>query len=518
MNTAVREVKIIKPTKLNDNAKKVRVAAYCRVSTDSADQVNSFFAQMKYYNDYIYHNEDMVLADIYADEGITGTSIEKRDEFKRLIKDCKNRKIDRVLVKSVTRFARNSLECIETIRQLKSYGTSVFFENDNIDTERMNSEMILYIKSAFAQGEALSASKRMSTSVRMRMENGTYKMAFAPYGYKLVDGELVVVEAEAVKVREIFRLYLMGMGVNKIFKIMQSNETGSTKWTIGGISYILKNEKYIGDCLMQKRFTPSVLPLSERFNRGELPKFLCEGTHEAIISKEDFEAVQALMELRVKKHFKKADKKAEQPFFYQKIRCRNCGRVYKKRKREDGLCWICSKKGTTLELCPSATYTDAEIRKAFVKMYNKLRQNQRVILDETIAQLQALKTRINNGNNAITELDEELASLGEQNNIYNNLYVGKMIDEIIYLEKTDKIKGQMTELRNKRLMLINEDEDERCIDGLRQVKKVLAESPKYLTQMDEELFSRLVEIIYGEENGDLTFELKGGLELRVRTR
>lgn len=291
MYTAVREVKIIKPTKMNDNSKKVRVAAYCRVSTDSADQVNSFFAQMKYYNDYIYHNEDMVLADIYADEGITGTSIEKRDEFKRLIKDCKNRKIDRVLVKSVTRFARNSLECIETIRQLKSYGTSVFFENDNIDTERMNSEMILYIKSAFAQGEALSASKRMATSVRMRMENGTYKMAFAPYGYKLVDGELFVVEAEAVKVREIFRLYLMGMGVNKIFKIMQGNETGSTKWTIGGIRYILKNEKYIGDCLMQKRCTPSGLPLSERFNRGELPKFLCEGTHEAIISKEDFEAV-----------------------------------------------------------------------------------------------------------------------------------------------------------------------------------------------------------------------------------
>lgn len=151
-------------------------------------------------------------------------------------------------------------------------------------------------------------------------------------------------------------------------------------------------------------------------------------------------------------------------------------------------------------------------------MYNTLRQNQRVILDETIAQLQALKTRINNGNNAITELDEELASLGEQNNIYNNLYVGKMIDEIIYLEKTDKIKGQMTELRNKRLMLINEDEDERCIDGLRQLKKVLAESPKYLTQMDESLFSRIVEIVYGEENGDLTFELKGGLELRVRTR
>lgn len=518
MNTAAREVKIIKPIQLKDNTKKVRVAAYCRVSTNSADQVNSFFAQMKYYNDYIYHNSDMVLVDIYADEGITGTSIERRDEFKRLIKDCKNRKIDRVLVKSVTRFARNSLECIETIRQLKSYGTSVFFENDNIDTERMDSEMLLYIKSAFAQGEALSASKRMATSARMRMENGTYKMAFAPYGYKLVDDILVVVADEAVKVKEIFRLYLVGMGVNKIFKIMQSNETGDTKWSIWGIRYILKNEKYIGDCLMQKRFTPSVLPLSEKINRGELPKFLYEGTHEAIISKEDFETVQELMALRLKNCFKKTGEESVKPFFYQKIRCRKCGRVYKQRKCADGISWICSKKGMTMEVCSSAIYAEDEIRKAFVKMYNILRQNQRIVLDETISQLLALKTKVNNGNNAITEIDEELASLGEQNNIYNNLYVEKMIDEIIYLEKTDKIKGQMTELRNKRLMLINEDEDERCIDDLRQIKKVLAESPEYLTQMDELLFSRIVEILYGEENGDLTFVLKGGLELRVKTR
>lgn len=518
MNTAVREVKIIKPTQLNDNSKKVRVAAYCRVSTDSADQVNSFFAQMKYYNDYIYHNEDMVLADIYADEGITGTSIEKRDEFKRLIKDCKNRKIDRVLVKSVTRFARNSLECIETIRQLKSYGTSVFFENDNIDTDRMDSEMLLYIKSAFAQGEALSASKRMATSVRMRMENGTYKLSNVPYGYTMGESDLVIVPEQAERVKEIFQIYLSGRGVSAIAKYMKLKYGDDANWNKDTIRYILTNEKYIGDCLNQKSFTPTELPLRSRPNRGEMPKYYCEGTHEAIISKEDFEAAKALLMRREKKHFKPSKSKAEQPFFYQRIRCRNCGWIYKQRKRTDGLCWMCSKKGLTIEVCPSATYLDTEIRKAFVKMYNTLRQNQRVILDETIAQLQALKTKISNGNNAIAEIDEELASLGEQNNIYNNLYVGKIIDEIIYFEKTDKIKGQMTELRNKRLMLINEDEDERCIDGLRQVKKVLAESPKYITQMDEALFCQIVEIIYGEENGDLTFELKGGLELRVKTR
>ena len=184
-----------------EKTEKIRVAAYCRVSTDKDDQLNSFFAQMRYYRDYVRGNDKMVLVDIYADEGITGTELEKRDEMKRLIRDCKHKKIDRVLVKSVTRFARNSLECIETIRTMQSCGVSVLFENDHIDTETMNSEMMLYIKSAFAQSEATSASKRMSTSIRMKMEDGTYVATSAPFGYRLVDGEYTVVPEEAEVVR-----------------------------------------------------------------------------------------------------------------------------------------------------------------------------------------------------------------------------------------------------------------------------------------------------------------------------
>lgn len=153
MEIVNKEVKVIKPTLVDNQT--LRVAAYCRVSTDSTDQQNSFFAQVKYYNDFIRGNDKMVLVDIYADEGITGTSVDKREEFKRMMNDAKNCKIDRVLVKSVTRFARNSLECIEAVRKLKSYGVSILFENDHIDTDTMNSEIILYIKSAFAQGEAL---------------------------------------------------------------------------------------------------------------------------------------------------------------------------------------------------------------------------------------------------------------------------------------------------------------------------------------------------------------------------
>ena len=232
MNTAVKEVQVIKATITGEKTEKIRVAAYCRVSTDKDDQLNSFFAQMRYYRDYVRGNDKMVLVDIYADEGITGTELTKRDEMKRLIRDCKHKKIDRVLVKSVTRFARNSLECIETIRTMQSCGVSVLFENDHIDTETMNSEMMLYIKSAFAQSEATSASKRMSTSIRMKMEDGTYVATSAPFGYRLVDGEYTVVPEEAEVVRKIFALYLQGYGVNVIAKTIRDTDGDKRVWNL----------------------------------------------------------------------------------------------------------------------------------------------------------------------------------------------------------------------------------------------------------------------------------------------
>ncbi len=207
---AERTVKVIEPTIGNLNQSKIiKAAAYCRVSTNSEDQVNSFSAQLKYYTEYISSNPRMELVDIYADEGITGTCVSKRDEFKRMMRDASNGKLDRIFVKSVSRFARNSLECLEAIRILKSHGVTVIFENDNIDTETMNSELILYVKSAFAQSEALSGSKRVSTAIRMKMENGEFITYNSPYGYKLdKECHLLIVPDEAEVIRRIFELYL----------------------------------------------------------------------------------------------------------------------------------------------------------------------------------------------------------------------------------------------------------------------------------------------------------------------
>lgn len=488
---------------------KIRVAAYCRVSTDKTDQVNSFLTQMRYYTDYIKSNPKMILIDIYADEGISGTLMDKRDEFKRLLKDCKNRKIDRVLVKSVTRFARNSLECIEAVRELKSYGVSVFFENDKIDTENMNSEMLLYIKSAFAQNESMSLSKRMVQSIRMRMEDGTYKLGIAPYGYKLVDGELEIEPEEAKNIRKIFDLYLSGIGANAIVKYMQRHEIGDMLWNIGRINYILENERYTGNMIMGKTYTPNVLPLRNRPNKGQMDSFYYSDTHEGIITKEEFDKVKEIKKMRQKTFCRGAKEKA---FFSGKIKCRHCGWAYRSIVRNDKMLWSCSKKGLSIDVCHTPNRSNEQIERAFVSMYNKVRQNEKSLIDETIAQLQMLKVRINRGNDEIMQIDKDISVLSEQESLFTTLYSENSFNEDLYFEKTDTIKKKISELKTRRAHLVSEDDDERCIERLRELKRNLQQFPVGITEFDKDIFNGIIKQIYIEESGAITFVLKGDLE------
>ncbi|MDE6491522.1 MAG: recombinase family protein, partial [Lactobacillus sp.] len=399
----------------------------------------------------------------------------------------------------------------------KSHGASVYFENDNLDTERMNSEMILYIKSAFAQNEAMAASRRMALSNRMRMEDGTFVSPNVPYGYRLENGELIVVEEEAVRIRKVFDLYLSGMGANNIVKEMRKTEQGNMRWTMSGIKYMLTNERYVGDMLMQKFYTPSILPLRSRPNKGALPKYYAENTHEPIISREVFEAVKRVKAERDQNY---PNEHTEKLFLQGKLRCRCCNRAYRKRYLKTGeLVWICANKGTVdAHNCTSLIYTDFEIKSAFVQMYNTLKQNTKTVIDETIAMLNALKVKVNAGNNEIAEIDEEIASLAEQNSVYSELYASGVIDEITYLSKTDKYKNRITELRSRRLKLINADEDEMSIEKLRELKRYLVDSAESITEMDKSIFAHIVDKIFAESDGALTFHLKCGLELKIYVR
>lgn len=513
---AERIVKVIPPTIEKIRAeRKTRAAAYCRVSTDSEDQANSFAAQLKYYTDFIRGNTDMEFVDIYADEGISGTCVNKRDEFKRMMKDAANGRIDRIFVKSVSRFARNSLECIEAIRRLATYGTTVLFENDNIDTKTMNSELILYVKSAFAQMESMSGSKRVSTAVRMCMENGESFFTHEPYGYEFDEkGGLRIIPEQAEVVRRIFALYLAGNGSNRIVEILNDEgiPASNGRWNLPGIRYILTNEKYIGDTLHQKTYTPQIFPLRNRPNYGAVDQFYVENTHEAIISREVFEAAQKRL------HRNTSKPKHEKPrrVFDKMVFCEECGWSYKARTLRDVRYWVCSRKSEACHSCGGKNVREDEIKEAFVEVYNKLRFFEKEILDKTLSQLLGVREKMSGQNNEITQIDAEIAKLCGQNNMYAQLHGQGVIDEVSYLERTTELKFKITELRNKRLKLLNADEDEMLIENLRILKEILTESPKTILHFDPQLFLTVTEKVLVGNDGTVVFQFKGGLQLRQR--
>ena len=244
----------------------VRTAAYARVSSDSEDQLNSFAAQIRYYTELLKDSTDAVFVDMYADEGITGTSATKRPDFQRLMSDCRKGKIDRVLTKSVSRFARNTADCLAAIRELKTLGISVYFEKEDIDTDEVSSEMMLAIYSQFAQEESLSISKNCRMGVHKRMADGTYKNPSAPFGYDCVDGKLTIDPEKAKIVKQIFDWYVSGIGISEI--AARLNKLGVRKkiWWYSTVHNILTNERYIGDRLLQKSFTSDTLPFKPMRN------------------------------------------------------------------------------------------------------------------------------------------------------------------------------------------------------------------------------------------------------------
>ncbi len=507
MNKA-REIYKIEANKNKKSEDKLRVAAYCRVSTDSKDQTNSFIAQIRYYNDYIRNNPDMILVDVYADEGITGTSRSKRDEFNRMMKDCKAGKIDRILVKSVSRFARNSLECIEAVRELKKYGTTVFFENDGIDTNSMNHEFILYVKGAFAQSESMSASKRVRRSNQMRMENCEFTFVNAPFGYRVVDGTLIPVKEEVEVVREIYCYYLSGMGIGKIVMELNSKNAVGSPWGKERVRYILSNEKYIGDTLHQKTYTPEILPFRNRINRGEADKYYVSNTHEAILDKDTFNKVQAMIRRNLEKEAEKSKPKKHN--FSGKIYCFDCGWCYKRRVQNGKVYWLCSKNGVAGRRCSTHTIREEGLEKTFCEFYNKLQQHKDEILKSTLNRLIELKGVITKSKSEIAKIDEEILNLSDKISYFSNLLNNKVIDSLVCDSTITPFKSRIAELRDKRSKLLLGDDDEKSIDELRGVISFLNASPMVILKYDHKLFEGIVQKIIVKPDR-LVFKLKSGM-------
>ena len=310
--------------------KKRRVAAYARVSTDSDEQYTSYVAQVDYYTNYIQNHSDWEFAGIYTDEGITGTSTKKRDGFNRMIADALAGKIDLIVTKSVSRFARNTVDSLTTIRKLKEHGVEVYFEKENIYSLDSKGELLLTIMSSLAQEESRSISENVTSGQRKRFADGKVSMPYKHFlGYRRGEnGEPEIVEEEAAAVRKIYRLFLEGKTPFGIAQALMAagipSPAGKTKWSTSTVLSILTNEKYKGDALLQKTFCTDFLTKKMKVNEGEVPQYYVENSHPAIISPKMFDIVQK--ELARRKEQKRPHSGSS--IFSGKIICGCCGNIY----------------------------------------------------------------------------------------------------------------------------------------------------------------------------------------------
>ena len=361
---------------------KLRIAAYARVSTASDDQMNSFAAQNTYYTSLITGNENWRMVDIYADAGFSGVTASKRREFQRLLSDCRKGLVDRILVKSISRFARNTRDCLEIVRELKSIGVSVFFEEQRIDTANLSGEFLTSLFAAIAQKESESISANLRWGVKARMQNGCYLPPCQPFGYKLDDKKIVINEAQAIYVREIFAMYLNGKNMKEIADYLNHEKINhpelNREWTYCKVSAILQNEKYIGDSLWQKTYMTDTFPAVHKVNHGEKDQYQVEGTHPAIISKEIFENAHRLLEERRAMRGQRLLPN-ENPF-RDTILCGTC-EDHMRRKIVRGIIYRCCRTHDSGKArCAQSQIPESEIKKIFLRLYYKLKHHTNEIL------------------------------------------------------------------------------------------------------------------------------------------
>nr|WP_296480793.1 recombinase family protein [uncultured Acetatifactor sp.] len=379
-------IRVIQPTvsrqNIGDNTvtpAKRRVAAYARVSTDEDEQLNSYENQINYYTRYIQSKPEWEFVGLYSDEGISGLNTKKRDGFRQMVEDALNGRIDLILTKSISRFARNTVDSLVTIRQLKEKGVEVYFEKENIYTLDSKGELLITIMSSIAQEESRSISENITWAKRKNMERGKVSMSYGHFlGYeKGEDGKPQIVEKEAEVVRRIYNLYLDGKSVREIARILTAGEvlTPSGKncnWNVSTIMSILRNEKYKGDALLQKVYTVDFLNKKVVKNTNVLPQYYVENSHPAIIDEETFDMVQAEL---AKRGGCSRGRRAKS-VFDRKVVCGDCGHFYGQKlwysdSRERVYVWRCTHKYDTEPNCQTPIVREMDLKSAFLATFNQ---------------------------------------------------------------------------------------------------------------------------------------------------
>ena len=389
--TFIPAVKTVGTQKPAEKKQKVRVAAFCHVSTEFEEQESSYETQVAHYTSYINGNPEWEMVEVYADNGISGTRTAKREAFNRMIKDCEAGRIDMIITKSISRFSRNTVDCLKYTRKLKEMNIAVFFEKENINTLDAKGEVLMTIMAALAQQESESLSANVRLGIQFRNQQGKVQVNHNWFlGYtKDESGKLVIVPEEAEVVRRIYREYLEGASFVKIRRGLEAdgilNGAKHARWHETNIKQILTNEKYIGDALLQKTYTVSVLDKKRSRNDGVMPKYYVEGCHEPIIDRETFLLVQE--EIARRSSLYKGGKKRVYSSKYAlsgNVVCGHCGNIYRRvvwyTGGEKPVVWRCVSRLTPGQECPARTVSEEDLHSAIASAVNMAYANRNEII------------------------------------------------------------------------------------------------------------------------------------------
>ena len=506
-------------------ANKRRVAAYARVSTDSDEQFTSYEAQIDYYTRYIQQREDWEFVKVYADEGLSGVSTLHRPQFNTMIKDALEGKIDLIITKSVSRFARNTVDSLVYVRKLKENGTEIFFEKENIWTLDSKGELLITIMSSIAQEESRSISENVTWGQRKRFADGKMIMSYNRFlGYEKGEGDAPVInEKQAAAVRWIYRLFLEGKTTTGIGKILTEagipTPAGKKEWQASTILSILTNEKYKGDALLQKTYTVDFLTKKKKSNEGEIPQYYVKNSHPAIVRPIEFDLVQEEIERRklLGRSYSGSDP------FTSRLFCADCGCLYGKKTWHSNDPYKhkvhrCNNKFRAKTRCETPTLDEQVIIDRFLKAYNLLMGNRESVIEDC----KLMRSMLGD----CTEFDAQIASMKEELEVVVGLIQGlikenaqNQIDQNVYTERYNGLVVRAEKIENRMQVLMNEKEKRQRRDREIEIFVELLDSrPLLLESWDVFTWNVLLNKAIIHRNGDIEFVFRNKTTITISTK
>lgn len=512
--------------------RQLRVAAYCRVSTDDEEQLTSYEAQQHYYTDKIMTNHEWTMAGIFADEGITGTSARKRPEFLKMIRQCRQKKIDVILTKSISRFARNTVDCLHYIRLLKELGIAVIFEKENINTLESDSEILITLLGAFAQSESESISANVRWGKRQAMREGKVSIQYEKlYGFQRgEDRKPEIIPEQAKVVAEIYRRYLAGASYRMIQDWLREeqipNKSGKLEWSIHGIRNILTNEKYCGDVLCQKTFTQDCISKKVVRNTGQLPMYLIQNHHEGIVDRKTFDAVQTEM---ARRNAGKSPSKKTAPTgrttytskysLSERLVCGECGTLYRRctwtNRGKKRVVWRCvSRLDYGTKYChESPSLDEKRLQKAILTALSSVMSQKDTLIGRITGAMEVELAPAPNKSLSLADIEQRLDEISAE----TRKIVAKVAQEGSSENYTDRLKALVDEaatLKKERTDIQARDQtNSQALQRMEDVATVLAQEPVELTQWDESLIRQLVDTVKVISAEKIVVYLRDGQEI-----